>query len=394
MSPTHQTPGRLLPLLAAVLLAPIPANAADDARVSAFLDDDVFNSPTVPISFQEMTSPQDWFCGGRNHHRGHDRRGLADKHAPAGLMGDHVHEKGEVMVEYKYMNMYMEDNKIGHTRVPDAAVIPVTVDGTFTNGGATPTQMTMEMHMVHLMYGLADDVTIYTMLTMPSLTMDHIRGPGNPAPFGSPFTTHNSGFGDTGFGALVSLYEDQDNDVILNLGCSVPTGDIFCTTSAPTAGINPPQALPYPMRLGSGTFNARPGITWKHYDKNGSLGLQFQTDLPFGRNYRSYSVSDTFALNTWYSCLLTDNLALSVRIENLWRTDFDGADPATPDFVISTNVESFRGGYWLNLGLGVMALIQGHLFNVELVPTLYQDLHGIQLESDWSLIASWSKTIR
>ncbi|WP_417377302.1 hypothetical protein [Gimesia maris] len=59
---------------------------------------------------------------------------------------------------------------------------------------------------------------------------------------------------------------------------------------------------------------------------------------------------------------------------------------------ISTNVESFRGGYTLNLGLGAAALLNGHLLNVEFVPMLHQDLDGIQLETDWSLVASWSKS--
>ena len=49
------------------------------------------------------------------------RKSLADKHAPAGLMGDHVHDRGEWMFEYKYMNMYMEDNRIGTSTVSDAA---------------------------------------------------------------------------------------------------------------------------------------------------------------------------------------------------------------------------------------------------------------------------------
>lgn len=115
------------------------------------------------------------------------RKGLADKHAPAGIMGDHLHQKGEWMVEYKYMVMSMEDNRIGETTVSDQDAIGpagapagIVVDGIQTNAGATPTQMTMEMHMAHIMYGASDDVTLYTMLMMPALTMDHIRGDGNP----------------------------------------------------------------------------------------------------------------------------------------------------------------------------------------------------------------------
>lgn len=375
----HQIAFAILP---SILSASTNAQEAVVAQTTP-LDDNLLRQ----VSY-ELTRPDQMFASrGQNHHEHGGRRSKADKHAPAGLMGAHVHAQGEIMVEYKYMNMYMDDNRIGTRTVADAATRPITVDGQVTNMGATPTAMTMEMHMVHLMYGWTDDISVYTMLMLPSLTMDHQRGPMNPAGPGTPFTTHNSGFGDTAFGALVRLWDD----LILNLGFSVPTGDIFRTTTVPTNGALT-QPLPYPMRLGSGTFNARPGLTWKHMTCDGSFGVQFQTDLPFGRNYRGYSVGDTFQLNTWYSHLLTDNLALSIRLENLWKTDYDGADPQTPNPVISTNVEAFRGGYWLNLGMGVAALVNGHLFNIEFVPTLHQDLNGIQLETDWSFVASWSKT--
>jgi len=319
-------------------------------------------------------------------------RGRADKHAPAALMGDHLHDPGEWMIEYRYMNMYMDGNRAGTRRLSDTdAVAFGATSSPVTNRGASPTNMTHEMHMVHIMRGMTDDVTLYAMVMLPSLTMDHIRGPMNPAGPGTFFTTHNSGFGDTTIGALLRLYSDEDDDLIFNLGGSIPTGDIFRTTTIPTGGAVE-QPLPYPMRLGSGTFNARPGVTWKRYFEFGSFGTQFQTDLPIGRNYREYSVGDEFRLNTWYSHLLSRNLSTSIRVENLWRTNYDGADPMTPDAVISTNVESFRGGYTLNLGLGAAALLNGHLLNVEFVPMLHQDLDGIQLETDWSLVASWSKS--
>lgn len=318
-----------------------------------------------------------------------NRKSLADKHAPAGIMGDHQHQRGEWMVEYRYMNMYMEDNLIGKTKVSDTAAI----GALGTNNGATPTQMTMEMHMMHVMYGASGSVTLYTMLMLPSLTMDHIRGPANPAPSGpgSPFTTHNSGFGDLAFGALLSLYSDECSDLILNFGGSAPTGDIFRTTTVPTEGILV-QPLPFPMRLGSGTFNARPGITYKKFCDRWSWGIQFQTDLPVGRNYRGYSVGDEFRYNSWTSALLTDNWSVSLRGEHLWRSAFDGIDSATPDPVISTNVEAFRGGYWYNLGIGTQFIKSGHYLNFEIVPTLHQDLDGIQLETDYAIIGSWSKS--
>jgi hypothetical protein len=328
---------------------------------------------------------------------GEGRRSLADKHAPAGIMGDHMHHKGEWMVEYKYMNMYMEDNRIGEREVSDSDSIGpaggspgIIVEGTQTNNGASPTDMTMEMHMAHIMYGMTDDVTLYTMIMMPSLTMDHIRGDMNPAGRGTSFTTHNSGFGDMSIGALLRLYESDETDLILNLGGSLPTGDIYRESTAPTGG-RVSQPLPYPMRLGSGTFNARPGFTFKRYGDWWSTGIQIQTDLPIGRNYRGYSVGDEVRYNSWTSVLLTDWLSLSLRGEHIWRTDYDGEDDDTPDALISTNVEGFRGGKWYNIGLGAQMIFKKNYLSTEIISTVEQDLDGIQLETDFAVVASWSR---
>ncbi|WP_419194545.1 transporter [Novipirellula herctigrandis] len=309
-------------------------------------------------------------------------------------MGDHLHEPGKWMVEYKYMNMFMEDNRIGENTISDSSALGtstpvgppgpgITTDGITTNRAATPTQMTMEMHMAHVMYGATDDITLYTMAMLPNISMDHTR-----ADF-TDFTTSNSGFGDMAFGALLRLYSDDCQDWILNLGCSVPTGDIFETTSIPTGS---PTAFPYPMRLGSGTFNMRPGITFKRYYDWYSWGMQFQTDLPIGHNYRGYRVGEEYRFNSWNSILLTDNLSVSMRGEHLWRTAFDGKDPEANGTMISTNVEQFRGGYWYSLGFGAQYLWGSHYFNAEIVPTIAQEVDGVQLETDYAIIASWSRT--
>ena len=76
--------------------------------------------------------------------------------------------------------------------------------------------------------------------------------------------------------------------------------------------------------------------------------------------------------------------------ENVWRSNFDGFDSATPDLVVSTNVERFRGGYWFNIGAGTQYSHKAHYFSAEIVPTVYQDVNGIQLETDFSVIGSYT----
>lgn len=323
------------------------------------------------------------------------RRELADKHAPAGLMGDHFHEVGEWMFEYKFMQMNMDGNRAGTQRLSDTQALAFGQGLTPpTNVAATPTNMTMDMHMMHVMYGWTENINLYAMLMWSSFEMDHLRAtpfPPNAALSGTPFTTQTDSFHDMTVGAVFRLYESDQDDLFFNLGFSLPTGDINNLTTVPTGGAVA-QEFPYPMRHGSGTVNIRPSVTYKRFFHFGSFGTQFQTDLPLGKNWDDYSVSNEFRLNAWYSHLLSERFAMSFRVENLWKTNFDGADPDLNPALISTNRPDMRGGYWLNFGYGAMLLLgDGHLFNFEVVHPVYQDLDGIQLEQDWTLWASWSK---
>ncbi len=334
-------------------------------------------------------------CHDDDHGHRHSR---VDTHAPAHLFGDHVHQQGEWMFEYKYMNMSMDGNRAGSSGVTDQqaldfiGTVPPGVPGVSAYG-ATPTRMSMEMHMMHIMYGYSDDVTLYVMPMWVVNTMDHIRRPGTP-PFvnlGPTFRTHNSGFGDLHFGALWQVYESDVDEVIVHLGASAPTGDIDATTTAPTGT---PSELPYPMRLGSGTWDLRPGITYKYYADRWSFGTQFQTDLPLGRNDSNYRVGNQYRLNAWFAYLLDceKRWALTYRIEGLWQSNYVGADPQLNPNLISTADPDSRGGELLNFGYGVMTMLPaGGRLSFEIAHRVYQRVSGVQLERDWSLATSYSK---
>ena len=317
----------------------------------------------------------------------------ADKHVPAGLMGGHVHGAGEIMFEYKYMNMYMQGNRTGHTRVSTDDAFNIPGGGLFA---ITPTNMHMEMHMIHLMYGLNDNVTLYMMPTYIENTMDHVRRTGLSGP--TPFTTRNSGPGDLPFGAIWKAWEGCTEEVLINIGFSAPTGDLTRRTSIPTGGTTALE-YPYPMRLGTGTFDLRPGVTWKKKYEDGSIGAQVQTHLPVGDNFDGYAVGNTYTVNMWAAKLFDvgcnyDNVSASFRVENLWKENYDGFDDDLQPLAnaVSTNRPDFRAGYWLNFGYGLTWLWQGGgLLNVELTHPVYQDLEGIQLETDWTFYGSWSK---
>lgn len=94
----------------------------------------------------------------------------AGSHAPIGIMGDHVHEKGEVMVSYRYMNMNMQGSRLTGEAISENTIVTTIPNRFFGAPGQpptlriVPTEMTMEMHMFGLMYAPSDGVTLMAML--------------------------------------------------------------------------------------------------------------------------------------------------------------------------------------------------------------------------------------
>jgi len=165
---------------------------------------------------------------------GHNHGALnAAGHAPVGVMGDHLHKKGEWMFSYRYMRMHMEGNRIGDNSV-SPATIATTVPNRFFGRPmqppmlrVVPTQMTMDMHMFGAMYAPSNDLTLMGMVNYIEKEMDHVTfmGPAGTAIRGG-FTTRSEGFGDVKLSSLYRLYDDSVHHFHLNMGLSLPTGDI------------------------------------------------------------------------------------------------------------------------------------------------------------------------
>ncbi|MBL4602522.1 MAG: hypothetical protein JKY84_07245, partial [Emcibacteraceae bacterium] len=168
-----------------------------------------------------------------------------DEHAPIGVMGGHTHNKGEWMVSYRYSNMKMEGNRTDANSVTTGSV--------HQNFMVAPLDMTMQMHMFGLMYGLTDELTLMTMVPYTEISMNL------QTRMGMNFSTSSKGIGDIKVGGLYSLYKQDRTNLILNTVLSIPTGSIDKLGDTPM-GTN--MQLPYSMQIGSGTYDLMPGLTY------------------------------------------------------------------------------------------------------------------------------------
>lgn len=79
----------------------------------------------------------------------HPHPARPDGHAPIGVMGDHLHGAGEIMLSYRYARMRMSGNR---TRTEHQSKGDVFDEGFVI----TPTDMDMQMHVIGVMWAPTD----------------------------------------------------------------------------------------------------------------------------------------------------------------------------------------------------------------------------------------------
>lgn len=307
-----------------------------------------------------------------------------DAHAPIGVMGDHTHHAGEFMFSYRYMFMDMRPNLVGDDEVSARSQLSAPGTGPFQ---IMPTDMQTEMHMFGLMYAPSDVVTLAFMLPVIDKTMDHITAAG------TEFTTATNGIGDFKFGGLVNIYENINTKGHLNLMMSAPTGSITEQGFVPPAG--GVIRLPYPMQLGSGTWDLKPGVTFLGQCGDFSWGSQVLGTIRLGENEEDYTLGDDITANIWGALRLSDSVSTSLRLSGTTWGDIDGRDPriggpvptANPDIQAGERIDLFYGINYL-FTQGALA---GNRLAIEAGKPLYQDLDGPRLGMDWMVTAGWQK---
>jgi len=303
-----------------------------------------------------------------------------DGHAPIGVMGDHRHERGEVMLSYRFMRMQMQGSRIGTTPVADADIVSASGEGFMV----TPTEMPMTMHMFGAMFAPTDRITLMAMAPVVSSEMTHLTRAGGS------FSTSASGLGDIQVAAMVGLADWGRQTAFVTLGASLPTGSTTVMDVLPTSNGAAVQ-LPYPMQLGSGSPGARAGITWLGQSDHWSWGTQAQAAMPLGENDRGWKVGNRGMATGWLARGLTRQTSLSIRLEGSTWGDIDGSDaaPSVNPMMVPTARPDLRGGTRVDAGLGLNIAVpnaSGLRFAGEFLVPLLQDLHGPQLETDWKLV--------
>ena len=348
--------------------------------------------------------------GHTDAHAAHHDAGARNDHAhthdlPIGVMMGHRHKKGEVMLSYRYMNMEMDGSRVGTNSISPEDTATSIANPFFGQAGqpptlrVVPTRMKMEMHMAGAMYGLTDRVTLMAMGSYADKEMDHTTFAGGMGTdvLGN-FTTRSSGFGDTTLGAIIGLDDGRKNHRQINLGLAVslPTGSISETDQILTpTGVTPSPRLPYPMQLGSGSFDFKPSLVGFDQFGKWSIGGQAMANIRLERNSADYSLGDIYEATSWLAYHAATSVSVSGRIKARTQGTIRGQDAliAAP---VQTADPNNQGGDVVEILGGInyvspSGLFKGHRLAAEFGIPLYRNLNGPQLETDFMFTLGWQK---
>lgn len=310
----------------------------------------------------------------------HHNHGVAADKAPAGVTGSHIHSKGDWMFSYSVMRMNMHGNRHSDSKVD--------VSDVYGAGYAiAPLDMTTTSHMFGGMYGVTDRVTAMVMLPYIEKEMNLRTSTG------TNFSTRSRGWGDTKISALYDPENPKLDNFIFGMGVSLPTGATDRRHATP-AGAE--TKLPYPMQLGSGSYELLPSVTYQCDCRDGVFyGAQAKAQIRLNDAQEGYTLGDRYTASAWAGKAWNSELSNTIRIEWDEMTNGEGSDPDLNPNAIPTADADMQARTRINLGLGMNYApewAQGHQLLLEAKTPLYEKIDGYGLEMDTSLMLTWRKS--
>ena len=231
----------------------------------------------------------------------HDAKNHELNYELAGVMRNHIHAKNSFMIGYSAQHSVMS-GLYNQTTAQAEAI----------GYHAIPKDMSMQMHMLDLMYGVTDKLNIGIMPQYMTMYMGHIHHDGS-------FGSHSvDGLGDTKLNASYEIFSSNSQSVIGSVGVSLPTGSISKQSGGSQAS--------YMMQTGSGSYELLPSATFVQKFNEIDFGIQANASIKLNDNAHNYRFGNVYNLTAWAGKNFTKNLGSHLRLDYANTGKVQGAD--------------------------------------------------------------------
>lgn len=314
----------------------------------------------------------------------------ADGHAPAGVMYEHLHKKGEWMLGYNVQRINQDS---GYYQGSDQASVE-----SLGRYSMLTKEHEMYMHMLHFMYAPTDNLTLMLMPMYMSMDMTMDTNPNQVdsghGDHGGAHDMHGAhshgvdGWGDTVISASYRAFDNGKHQIITTLGLSAPTGDYkkYGSDGKP---------VHYGMQLGAGVWQAIPSVTYVYTEEKVKAGIQASTRQPLfdDLNDLGYYAGDQRSATAWLSYLWHPNFSTSARIQYSNTDSMQGHYKVGHNHSSPADIQGNYGGEQTFAGVGVNSIIPalgGIRAGVEFMTPINENLNGVQQRTDniWNVSIS------
>ncbi|BDV36073.1 alpha-amylase [Methylocystis iwaonis] len=252
-----------------------------------------------------------------------------------------------------------------------------------------PQSALQAVQTVQLAYGVTKvlSIVVATGMTEKNLSFLTFKGLSGITPLGMSYTGTDS-ISDTTASAIWRVYEDPINRVQVNVGMSFPTGSNHNTfTLLQPNGTYATTRAFYAMQIGTGTFDAMPGVVYAGQLNNWSWGLSYRGRFPLAANPEGYRWGDLHEFTGWGGYSWIPGVTTTFRVTGSLEGPIRGFDwniagkaqAANPKFYGGQRVELF-GGATIS---GKLVGYENVLLAIEAGLPVYQNLNGPQLSKAW-----------
>ncbi len=286
------------------------------------------------------------------------------------VLGLHDHDEGDYMFAYHLMFTHMSDLLSGTDRRQ--------IDEALQDYSVSPTSMHVWKHIFSAMYTPTDGITLSAMV--PYVTKEmwmRTRA-------GVDFRTTSEGLGDIFVNSTFRLLEtpDERHSLLVGFGLYLPTGTVYARVNTPAG---PQQLAPFPMQLGSGTYDLAPHFFYSLREGRWVGEAEARAIIPLGNNSRDFRFGNIYTVAVRAGFAPLDWLGAQVGLDLMTKDNISLAtipDPI-PAPTHDPNSQGFR-----RLGLtGRITL--GPVFGARLAAEagipIFQSVDGTQLENEWFL---------
>ena len=316
----------------------------------------------------------------------------ADSHAPAGVMFEHVHQQGELMVGYRTEYVQQGDDLLKGSQKITAS------DSKAKTYAVLPTAHTMTMHMLDIMYAPSKNLTLMLMPMYMSMDMDMVAN-ASYVPVVGAHSSHShggshgvSGLGDTTLAALYRVFGDPQQELIATMAVIAPTGqeDVMGKDAKP---------VHYGMQLGAGIWQAMPSITYNYKHDSWIIGSQLLTRQPLQeRNKLDVRVPDLNQATVWLSYAWAHQFSSSLRVQYSKEDIYEGHYNVKHNHSTPADKQNNYGGETTLVGIGANwvkpnGALKGLRIGLEYLIPVNENVNGVQLATTKQVNLSISRLL-